>query len=271
MITHLIGSSRITRVSYFDVPLDADVIGLTRDQVKSVTWGTPDWATPEGHVLVGQAIWVIESGDRTIVVDPCGASDAFLRTGPEAATHQSAVITALEAGGFPVENVNTVVLSHLDGIGMAGSVDPDGRWSPLFPNATVELTELELAHVESHPEIGGASALLQLCQQGVVRAMPTHWAVTPDVTAEHTGGHSPGHVAIRIGDGAVFLGHLAVSPLQAAFGSIPHQHLDDQAAHEALEFQLEWAMERNALVIGPLWPGPGAGRVSGPPWVVIAA
>ena len=271
MITYVVGRSRITRVPYFDVPLDADVIGLTPDQVNSVPWGAPDWATPEGHVLVGQATWVVESGDRTIVVDPCGAADAFLRTGPEAVTHQAAVIAALDSAGFPVETVDTVVLSHLDGIGMTAALDREGQWSPLFPNAAIELSELELAHVDSHPNIDGASALLQLCDRGVVQAMPTCWTVAPDVTAEHTGGHSPGHTILRIGDGAVFTGHLAVSPLQAAFGVISDQHFDDHAAHVALEIQLAWATERNALVIGPLWPGPGAGRVSGPPWVIIPA
>jgi len=271
VFTHPVGDCRITRVPYFDVPLDAAIIGLTAEQVSSVPWGTPKWATPEGQVLVGQAIWVIESGDRTIVVDPCGASDAFLRSGPEALTHQAAVVAAMDIASLPVENVDTVVLSHLDGIGMAAAVDESGRWSPLFPNATIELTGLELAHVRSNPGIDGASALLQLCERGIVQAMPTRWNMTADVTAVHTGGHSPGHVAIRVGEGAVFLGHLAVSPLQAAFGPIPHQHLDDPAAHEALEMQLAWAVEHDALIIGPLWPGPGAGRVSGPPWVVTAA
>jgi glyoxylase-like metal-dependent hydrolase (beta-lactamase superfamily II) len=95
--------------------------------------------------------------------------------------------------------------------------------------------------------------------------MPTRWSVAPDLTAEHTGGHSPGHVIIRVGGGAAFTGHLAVNPLQAAFGVTSDQHLDAHAAHVALEIELAWAMDRNALVIGPLWPGPGAGRVSSPP------
>ena len=271
MITHVIGNCRFTRNPYFDVPLDAAIIGLMADQVTSVPWGTPAWATPEGQVLVGQATWEIESGDRTIVVDPCGAADAFLRTGPEAVTHQTAVVDALDTAGFPVESIDTVVLSHLDGIGMAAAVDPEGRWSPLFPNATVKLTELELAHVRPNPGIDGASALLQLHDLGVVKVMPPDWLLATDVTAFHTGGHSPGHVIIRIGRGAVFLGHLAVSPLQAAFEVISDQHLDDHAARGALEIQLAWAAEHNALVIGPLWPGPGAGRVSGPPWVIIPA
>jgi hypothetical protein len=72
--------------------------------------------------------------------------------------------------------------------------------------------------------------------------MATRWTVAPDAPAEHPGGHSPGHVIIRFGDGAVFTGQLAVSPLQAAFGVISDQHLDYQAGHVALEIQLAWAM-----------------------------
>jgi len=121
-------------VPYFDVPLDPEVVvGLTPEQVAAVPWGAPAWATPDGRVRVGQAVWVIEAGDRTVVVDPCGASDEFLRTGPEAAVHEAAVVAALEARGFPVGRVDTVVLSHLDGIGMAASPAPSRGWSPLFP------------------------------------------------------------------------------------------------------------------------------------------
>ena len=49
---------------YFDVALDAEVIGFSPQQVLEVPWGVPDWVTAEGRVLVGQAIWVIESGGR---------------------------------------------------------------------------------------------------------------------------------------------------------------------------------------------------------------
>ncbi len=271
MATFAVEGIRLTRVPYFDVTLDPDIIGFTADRAAGVPWGVPDWATPEGRVLVGQAVWVIESDAHTVVVDPCGAADAFLRSGPEAIGHQTAVADALSTAGFPVGAVDTVVLSHLDGIGMAAAVDTDGAWRPFFPGARVVMSHDELTHVAAHPETGGSAALRCLIDQGVVEGVDPPWDVAPGVTLELTGGHSPGHCAVRVGEGAVFVGHLAINPLQAGAGIIRGQHLDDEAAHSALERELTWASERGALVIGPLWPAPGTARVTGPPWAVSAA
>jgi len=271
MASFAVGGVRLTRVPYFDVTLDADIIGFAATRAAGVPWGVPDWATPDGRVLVGQAVWVVESDTRTVAVDPCGAADAFLRSGPEAIGHQTAVAAALTAAGFPVGMVDSVVLSHLDGIGMAAAVDTEGAWRPFFPNARVVMSRDELSHVAAHPEIGGAVALRRLIDQGVVEGVDPPWEVAPGVALELTGGHSPGHCVVRVGEDAVFVGHLAINPLQAGAGVIRGQHWDDDAAHSALERELAWASERDALVIGPLWPAPRAGRVTGPPWVVSAA
>jgi glyoxylase-like metal-dependent hydrolase (beta-lactamase superfamily II) len=271
MATFEVDGIQLTRVPYFDVALGSEVIGFSGAQVAAVPWGVPDWATPEAQVLVGQAVWVIQSDTRTVVVDPCGAADPFLRSGPEATAHQDSVAAALSSAGLPVERVDTVVLSHLDGIGMAAAVDTKGAWVPFFPNAKVVLSQGELHHVAAHPEVGGASALRCLTDQGVVKGVDPPWEAAPGVALELSGGHSPGHCVLRVGEGAVFVGHLAISPLQASAGIMRGQHHDGDTAHTALEHELAWASHRKALVIGPLWPEPGAGRVTGPPWVVSAA
>jgi glyoxylase-like metal-dependent hydrolase (beta-lactamase superfamily II) len=266
-----LGSVTLTRVPYFDVSLGPEAIGFSPQQVVEVQWGVPDWATEEGSVLVGQAIWVIESDGRTVVVDPCGASDAFLRTGPEASAHEAAVVAAMASSGFPVDSVDTVVMSHLDGIGMVGSVDADGGWSPLFPTARVVVSERELAHIESTEAIGGRAAFRALAAQGVVDPVQCPREIVPHVTMEQTGGHSPGHCALRIADDAVLVGHLAINPVQISAGVMPSQHLEPRQAFTALSAELAWAAERDTLVIGSLWPDPGAGRVAGPPWVITPA
>lgn len=272
--TFTIGGARLSRVPYFDVPLDAGVVGLTASQVMAVPWAVPGWATADGQVLVGQAVWVIEAGGRLIVLDPCGAADAFLRTGPEAVTHQEAVMSSMEEAGFPVDRVDTVVLSHLDGIGMAAAVDDaasgSGRWFPLFPRARLVLSALELEWARAHPEVQGAGALAALDHLNVVDGVEAPWEPAEGVVVEVTGGHTPGHALVRIGDDAVFIGHLAVSPLNVATPSAV-QHHDPEVALAALDRELAAAAMRRSLVIGSLWPDPGAGRVSGPPWVVTPA
>jgi len=266
-----VGDVVLTRVPYFDVALEAGVIGFTSQQVVDVAWSIPNWATADGRVNVGQAIWVIESGDQTTVVDPCGAADAFLRSGPEASTHEAAVITAMASAGYPVDRVDQVVLSHLDGIGMVGSFDDAGDCSPLFPRARIVVSEAELVHIEAQPEIGGRAAFRQLVEQGVVDGVQCPKRIAPGVSMELTGGHSPGHAVLRIGDGAVLIGHLAVNPVQASAGPLPGEHHEPVPAFTALERELAWAERCDALVIGPLWPEPGAGTVTGPPWVITPA
>ncbi|HEY2429177.1 MAG TPA: hypothetical protein VGI06_09625, partial [Acidimicrobiales bacterium] len=145
-----VGAATLTRVPYFDVPLEAAVAGLTAEQVRAVPWAQPVWAA-DGMVVIGQAVWVIESAGRVIVVDPCGAADAFIRTGPAAVEHQDAVIGALDTAGFSRERVDAVFLSHLDGIGMTAIVDADGWWSPTFPHARILVTGAELDWVASAP------------------------------------------------------------------------------------------------------------------------
>ena len=271
MVAFTLGNVVLTRVPYFDVPLGPEVIGFGAQQVLEVPWGVPDWATAEGRVVVGQAIWVIESAGRTVVVDPCGAADAFLRSGPEASIHETAVIAAMASSDFPVDSVDIVVMSHLDGIGMVGSLDAEGHWSPLFPKARIVISERELAHIEATKEIGGRSAFRELAAQGMVDAVQCPYEIAPHVTMELTGGHSPGHCVLRIGDEAVLIGHLAINPVQVSAGVMPTAHNDPRQAFTSLEQELTWAKEKDALVIGPLWPTPGAGRVDGPPWVITPA
>lgn len=262
---------RLTRVPYFDVPLDASVIALSTAEVAAIPWARPTWATPDGHVLVGQAVWVIQTDTHLMVVDPCGAADAFLRTGSEAIAHQAAVIQALDDAGFAVNDVDAVVLSHLDGIGMAAAVNDGGQWIPLFPRGKVILSQAELERVRANPGIDGAAALLELLDQGVVDTFGSRLEPAPGVVLEMSGGHSAGHSVIRVGQGGVFLGHLAISPLNLAFEARPNSHEDATLAGTILNSELHAAAMHQKLLIGPLWPDPGCAYLEGPPWTARPA
>jgi glyoxylase-like metal-dependent hydrolase (beta-lactamase superfamily II) len=273
-VRYQLGAVRLSRVPYFDVPLAPEVVGLTTAQVQATNWAAPAWAQPTGHVLVGQAVWVIESLGRVIVIDPCGAADAFLRTGPEAIGHQDAVLGAMADAGLPADQVDLVLLSHLDGIGMTATVGAEGRWAPAFPNARVILTKAELDRVATAPNVMGAEALAQLVDCGVVDGVETPYRCTEEVTLDLTGAHTPGHAVIRIHSGAargLLVGHLAIHPVHVASGLCTALHTDPAAAARILDALLAEAVATTALVAGPLWPAPGAGYISGPPYVVTPA
>jgi hypothetical protein len=267
-----VGAALLTRVQYFDVPLDAEVVSLTAAQVRSIDWATPSWATPEGQVLVGQALWVIESQGRVIVVDPCGAADAFIRSGPEAIGHQEAALGAMRAAGFPPERVDVVVLSHLDGIGMAAVVDTDGHWTPAFPNARIVMTTAELEYLAGPATAGGLDQLNTLIAQGAVDGVGDGHCLTTDVHLELTGAHSPGHAVVRVHSGgelATLIGHLALSPLHTTAEVRSNLHLDSARAKTVLDALVAEAAATESVLIGPLWPFPGAGYAAG--GLIVAA
>lgn len=259
-----VGAVRLTRVPYFDVTLPPDAVALTEAEVAAIPWAVGDWCATPAEVRVGQVFWVVESDDRTIVVDPCCASDAFLRTGAEALTHQEAAFAAFRAAGFDPDTVDTVVMSHLDGIGMNALVDADGHWRPAFPRAAIVLSDVEWDKTRGRAEHPDAAALVELHAQGVVTPVPLPHTVTADVQMVASGGHSAGHATVIVrsgGDRALFLGHLAVSPMQAAVERPVALHDDPELGGRALRHWLADAATDDALVIGPLWPAPGAARV----------
>jgi glyoxylase-like metal-dependent hydrolase (beta-lactamase superfamily II) len=261
-----IGDVALTRVEYFDIALPAEVASLTEAQVRAADGDGPTWASTDGQVVVGQAMWVLEAAGRTIVVDPCGASDDFLRSGPEARTHQEAMLAAMTAAGFPPGAVDLVVLSHLDGIGIVAVVDEQGRWSPAFPAARIVMNAREVDFLASPAGavVGGNVAFQELVAQGAVDPVGDDHEVADGVRLVHTGGHSDGHAVVRVASGgeeAVLLGHLAISPLSLLGPVAERAHADPARTDEVVDALLAEAVERGTVLIGPLWPRPGAGRV----------
>jgi hypothetical protein len=263
-----VGDAVMVRVPYADVLVDADAVGLTRDQVAANPWAAPTWA--EGsQVRVAAAVWVIQSDGRRIVVDPAQAADDILRTGPDAAFHQEAVADVLATAGFPRESIDTVIASHIDGIGMI-AWRADEQWSPFFPNAEVLISRREHEAIAGDGDYtpGGAEAYLALHASGAVTTVDDEHVVTSEVTTRWTGRHSPGHqlVIIRSGDAeATMIGHLALSPL--------HCTIDDCALHfdtPAAVAVLKGLRDERRVLVGPLWPTPGAARWTGTEMQVVA-
>jgi glyoxylase-like metal-dependent hydrolase (beta-lactamase superfamily II) len=125
------------------------------------------------------------------------------------------------------------------------------------------LTRAELEWLEDN-DTTGREALRALIAQGVVDGLDDRAEVLPGLRLERTGGHSPGHAVLRAGSGAeavVSVGHLAVSPVQAGVVMAPSAHIDSELANELLAELVADAREERSVLIGPLWPAPGAATV----------
>ncbi len=257
---YAVGDATLVRVPYVDVLVDASVVGLTPDQVRAEAWATPAWAEGD-QVRVAAAVWIIESDGRRIVVDPAQAADEILRTGPDAVTHQEAVAAVLDAAGYPRESIDTVIASHIDGIGMIAWRDGDS-WVPFFPNAELLVSERESTAIldDGSYEPSGGEAFAALHEQGAVTTVDDEHVVTSHVTTEWTGRHSPGHQLVHVTSGdarATMIGHLALNPIHCLMDDCA-LHVDTPAAIAVLQ-----TLADGRLLAGPLWPTPGAVRWTG--------
>ena len=255
-----VGDVELTRVGYAEIGVEPAAVGLTPEQVASVSWAGPPW-TDGPQVRAAAAAWVISSGDATIVVDPAQAVDDILRSDTDAAAHQEAFAQQLAAAGFPRERVTHAIATHLDGIGMFAWRNDDGSWVPFFPNAPILMSQRELERVDTlRPPAPGTEALAALRALGAVQVVTgAVERITEHVTIEFTGGHSTGHQIVRVeskGDRAAMLGHLAVSPFHVAMEQCPAFHEEPEPARS----WLETLRSEGSVLVGPLWPEPGAGR-----------
>ena len=194
------------------------------------------------------------------MVDPCGASDAFLRTGTEAFTHQEAAFAEFTAAGFDRHAVDTVLLSHLDGIGMVAWATAEG-WEPAFPNANVIVSKLERQSIRDYPDAPGAQIFEKLDRAGVVQTVDLPHQLTEHITLTHTGVHSAGHlVAVLSSDShqAALLGHIAISPIHLHDQVPATAHIEPDNAPALIAEWIHFAATNDALLFGPLWPAPGA-------------
>lgn len=126
MSTIELGDLTLTRVLYLDAAIDSDVVGLTPDEVRAVTWGSPIWAD-DGHVRAASCAWVVSADGRHVVIDLSGNLDDILHDPASTGTHQAAYRAAFAAAGIPIETVDAVLLSHIESIGLT-AVHTGNSW-----------------------------------------------------------------------------------------------------------------------------------------------
>ncbi len=261
-----VGSTTLTRVSYIDISVPSEVMGLDPVQYAEVEWRNPLWVDGE-QVKVGGSIWFADTADGRIAFDPVQAADAVLRADPETEmAQQHAIAQCCADAGFPRESVDSLVMTHIEGVGMAAWRDEQRTWSRFFPNARIVVSEVGLAQfLSSDAALVGSLAFEAwrcLVDAGVVDTFTDQQQLAPGVRAEVTGAHCAGHAALHFaGDdpetapAATFLGHLTISPLHLATGECPQPPIDPADAWAVLHA----CSYDGSFLIGPLWPSPGCG------------
>ncbi len=194
-------------------------------------------ATPDGQWWLAFRTYVVEVGDRVVLVDTGAVSDTGLRPpwGPAPVAHLTDRVVE-QAGVAPAE-VTDVVLTHLHLDHAAGSVAASG--DPAFPNARYLLQDAEVAALgpESPLRAGlvdplRAAGQLHGCA-GEVELVPPSAGVS--VRLVPTPGHTPGHQSVVIAAGAellVLAGDVLVHALQVLNPATRYAHDTDPALAE---------------------------------------
>lgn len=261
-----IGDVEIVRVESLDlaVPAPAPV----------PDWMVPTFGTAAGEVRIAFSALAIRTPTTRLVVDPWLADDNP-RDRPDAAAAADRALEDLADAGFPVEDVDLVVNTHLDGIGWNSRPDGSGGWTPSFPNARYsypirQLTTVDVdadVDADADADVYGAAGLQHLRSVTEVEGMAAPHQLTPEVRVVDAPGHGPGHAAVRIEDGddlAVCAGHIVLSPFQVddpgttLAGEAGDLLTEATATRRALLGELA---DRNGLLLTTLVGGPGGGRV----------
>jgi glyoxylase-like metal-dependent hydrolase (beta-lactamase superfamily II) len=245
MLRWQVGDAAVTRVmdDEFEllVPQDERTAAAV---LADASWLAPWSITDEGTLRLGSSATLIESRGTHIVVDP------WLAFEPSDAGR---LLVALERSGCAADDVDVVVNSHIDGVGLNGS----------FPNARTLVMASELGALAAGRR-DGCERFQTLADSGLVDHPEDGHVITDEVRLRHVPGHVDGHLVVEVasrGESAVVIGHLFLHPAQ--IGAPEATLLDDDPERlitERKALLAEWAAN-GTLVVGPLFAAPGAGRI----------
>jgi glyoxylase-like metal-dependent hydrolase (beta-lactamase superfamily II) len=271
MLHWKVGNVTITSVAELDdgaVPGPMLIPEATADAVLGIEWLRPHFIDDAGNLLLRIQALVVESQGRQIVVDTCLGNDKP-RVNEFFNLLQTPFLTDMTAAGFPPEQIDTVICTHLhvDHVGW-NTVLVDGRWVPTFRNARYLLSRADVEYWSTTPNEAGdvfGDSVRPVIDAGLADLVDAPYAVTDEVSLESTPGHSPGHVSVRIrsgGEEAVITGDLMHHPSQCARPSWGSAFDEDTAlAEKTRRAFLEAHAGRDVLVIGTHFAKPGAGHV----------
>jgi glyoxylase-like metal-dependent hydrolase (beta-lactamase superfamily II) len=157
--------------------------------------------TPPGGVPLAVNAFLINTGSRLILVD-AGAARAL---GPTLGQ----IPRALAAAGVGLEQIDTILLTHLHRDHSAGLLQQEG--SALFPRAELWVAEAEAAYWSDPGEESRAPAPLRpffaparaalAAYAGRIRRIGLETEAAPGVRILPMPGHTPGHFGVRVSSG----------------------------------------------------------------------
>ncbi|UFZ03287.1 MBL fold metallo-hydrolase [Bradyrhizobium ontarionense] len=222
-----VGRVRITKFA------ELETVGGTRfilpqatpEEIRKLSWLTPDFATEEGRLKMSIHTMVVETPTRRIVVDTGLGNDKQGRSVPVWNNRTTPFLEMMSAAGFAPDTIDMVICTHLhvDHVGWNTRL-VDGRWIPTFANARYIFGRTEYEHWRDHSAAPDETATFADSVQPIVDAgkaelVASDAVISDELTLIPTPGHSPGHVSLHIrsaGAEAVLTADVAHHPCQMA-------------------------------------------------------
>jgi len=226
-----------------------------------------------GKLILCIQSYAVRTPNRTILIDTCVGNHK-----PRTATHpfwdqmaSDRYMKALAAAGLAVEDIDVVMCTHMhvDHVGWNTRLD-NGRWVPTFPNARYVFSAKELAYwterTRQTPVAWIEDSVLPIVAAGRSDLVASDHVLDDWIRLEPTPGHTPDHVAVRIGrhgPEAVVTGDLIHSPLQARHPEISMRADFDPVMSAATRRRvLEQYCDTTTLLCMAHFPSPSVGHIS---------
>ncbi|HSG91496.1 MAG TPA: MBL fold metallo-hydrolase [Pseudomonadales bacterium] len=267
-----VGDVRITRIVELEAVGGSRFIlpDATPQACLEIDWLAPHFMNEAGELRMSVHALVIDTGARRILVDTCIGNDKQ-RSIPAWSNLQTRFLDDLEAAGYPLDSIDTVLCTHLhvDHVGWNTRL-VDGVWVPTFPDARYLIAKTEWQWWDANEDETTygpvlADSVRPVMDAGLVDLVDVDAVLCPQVRLQPTPGHTPGHVSVVVEDGgarALITGDFMHHPCQMARPDwCSSADFDAQAARATRDAMLAELADGSTLVIGTHFATPTAGHV----------
>ena len=177
----------------------------------------PEWLDDEGRLVASIGGFLVQAGDRTVLVDT-GFGPRHVEFPGFGPFDGGRLLDSLAEAMVAPDQIDTVVYTHLhlDHVNASVSQD-DGAWNLAFPNARFLIREAEWNQWAGKNDPAGIYQETEDAIRDRVDLFDSDRTVAPGVSVMSTPGHTAGHSSIVVSSGAeraIILGDVIHCPVQ---------------------------------------------------------